>query len=273
MKVAVYIPNYNDKHCNILRDFAKGIPGAIVKSATHFKPGEADIGVVFGWFKYAYEPTMSKRPIIEHYLSMGACRLIIVESAFQRRGHYYQIGWDGFAGFADFCSDGVPGDRWKGINIPSKPWRKGNGGKCVVIGQLPRDTQVQDVDHLLWCRWAVEKARQIHGDVLFRPHPRCKDPGIYGIDENLIDTGKLEDTLARAKCVITWNSTTGVDAAIAGVPVVAMDEGAMAWPMASHTIEEPLTRPDRQQWLANMGYSQWTLKEMREGLPWRHLTR
>lgn len=272
-RVVVYIPTYNDKHCGILKDFAAGIPGAIVKKAIKFKPGDADIGVVFGWFKYAYEPTMCKKPIIEHYLSMGSGRLIIVESAFQCRGKYYQIGWDGFAGYADFKSQEVSSDRWELLRIKSKPWRQDADGKCVVIGQLTRDTQVQDMDHIAWCRATMQKCQRIYKEVIFRPHPRYEDPSIYGIEEKYWDINSLRHTLAEARCVVTWNSTTGVDAIIAGVPVVAMDKGSMAWPLASHSLESPLRNPSRREWLNQLGYSQWTQKEMRAGLPWRHLTR
>ncbi len=271
MKVAVYLPTYNDKHCDILRSFAAGIPGAIVKKAIKFKPGEADIGVVFGWFKYAYEPAMCKKPIIDHYLSMGTRHLIVVESGFQLRGIYYQVGWNEFAGYADFNVGNVSDDRWKSFGIKPKHWRKGSDGVCTVIGQLPRDTQVQDENHIEWCQHTVAECQKIYGDVIFRPHPKIQDPGIYGIDENLIEIGKLRDALSKSRCVVTWNSTTGVDAVIAGVPVVAMDRGAMAWRMASHALNAKLRNPSRREWLNQLGYSQWTQDEMRAGLPWRHL--
>ena len=141
-----------------------------------------------------------------------------------------------------------------------------------MIVQPPRDTQVQDVDHIGWCRRTVKECQKIYTDVSFRPHPKC-EPEIYGIDEGLLDTGKLRSTLDGARCVVTWNSTTGVDAIIAGVPVIAMDPGAMAWPVASHTLSAPLRRPARTEWLNRLGYSQWTEREMREGLPWRPVTR
>ena len=258
MKVAVYIPTYNDKHCDILRSFAAGIPGAIVKKAIHFKPGEADIGVVFGWFKYAFESAMCKKPIIDHYLSMGSKRLIVVESAFQLRGEYYQVGWDGFAGYADFMAEGMGGDRWQKLSIKQKPWRPKGTGPCVVIGQLARDTQVQDVDHIDWCQNTVAQCQEIYDEVIFRPHPKRDSRDKYGIDEKICDIGNLKDTLSKAQCVVTWNSTTGVDAIIAGVPVVAMDQGSMAWRLASHSLESPLRNPSRWEWLNQLGYSQWT---------------
>lgn len=272
MKVTVYYPTYNEKHERILRDFAAGVPGAEVKRAEDFSRDDGDIGVVFGWYKHAFAPTLAKRPIIEHYTSLGPRRLILVESAFQLRAEYFQVGWDGFAGYADFRNGDCPGDRWGQFGIKAKPWKQ-DGDYALVIGQLPRDTQVQDVNHLAWCGWAVQEAARVHGKALFRPHPKVQDPIDYGIDESLIQKGSLKEGLAGAKCVVTWNSTTGVDAVIAGVPVVAMDTGAMAYPMASHSIAGKLRRPSRRNWLYGLGYSQWKPSEMREGKPWIHLTR
>lgn len=276
MKVAVYVPTYNDKHVNILKALAMGIPGAIVKNAIDFKPGVADIGVVFGWYKTAFEPTMVKKPIIEHYLAMGDRRLLVVESAFVKRGQYFQVGWNGFAGNADFNNHDMTADRWDAMGIKTRKWRDRHApGYCIVIGQLPRDTQVQDVNHIAWCQWAVAEAQRVYGkdQVLFRPHPKCDKPEIYGIDKFIHDRRKIHVALRDAASVITWNSTTGIDALVAGVPVVAMDPGSIAWDMASHGIDEPLRYSPRREWFAKVGYTQWTLQEMREGQPWLHLTR
>lgn len=270
-KVVVYEPDYDDKHRTVLRALARGIPGAVVKTLQEFEPGEADVAVVFGWFKYAYQPTMAKKPIIEY----KGHRLLVVESAFQRRGDYYQIGWDGFAGFADFNNEGVPDDRWRAMGIETRPWQRRPDGPVVVFGQLPRDTQVQDTDHVAWCQTTMLHYLRVNERVYFRPHPRQKDPEeVYGVPKRVwAPWKKLPEVLSHARVAVTWNSTTGVDAAIAGVPVVTCDKGAMAWPIAAHGLDAPPRYPSRRSWLAGIGYAQWTLKEMMEGAPWRHLTR
>lgn len=271
MKVAVYIPDYNAVHQGVLRAFAEGIPGAEVRWLQKFKP-DTDVAVVFGWYKYAYEPTMKKKPIIKHYLKAG--KLIVVESAFLKRKEYYQIGWNGFAGNADFKNEGVPMDRWNKLGVPLKPWANRPGGLTVVCGQLPRDTQVQNSPHIGWCidtfHWYK---RRLGNRVVFRPHPRCNDPREYGIDPKYFDRRPLKEVLDEARLVVTWNSTTGVEAAVAGVPVVACNEGSMARPVAMGMLAEHPIFPDRSKWLAGLGYAQWTPEEMRRGLPWNHLTR
>jgi len=75
--------------------------------------------------------------------------------------------------------------------------------------------------------------------------------------------------------VVTFNSNSGVEALLQGVPVLAFDEGSMVWSLCNRSlsdIESP-SLPDRAQWLNDLSYAQWTLAEMKEGLAWKHLYR
>ncbi len=270
MKVVVYTPGYNETLTNVLTAFAEGIPGAEIHDQSDYVP--ADVAVIFGVFKQAYKPTWTKKIIMDHHSGRS---LIIVESAFIRRKRFYQIGLGGFAGGADFRNDDVPMDRWEAISVPSKPWQKRPDGQVVVMGQLPRDTSVQSTNHIRWCQETVRYYEAQGLPVVFRPHPRIDNPDVYGIDPALWDERKLIHSLREARVFVTYNSTTGVDGAVKGVPVIACDKGSMAWPVSHHQLRDihRLQYPSRHKWLAGLGYAQWTLDEMREGMPWRHLTR
>lgn len=270
MKIDAYLPNYNEKHCQVLRALADGIPGARVRTLGAYVP--CDIAIIFGAHKYAFSKTLPKKEILQKHQGR---RLLMVESAFVLRGDYYQIGWGGYAGNADFCNEGVPSDRWDAMGVPVQPWQKRNKGPIVVCGQLGRDTQVQDTDHYKWCRDTVRKLQQMGETVIFRPHPREKDPSVYRIPKSIHHTGKFAEVLKEAKCVVIYNSTSGVDALIAGVPVIASHPSAISYPIAQHELTDvkALKYPDRTQFFAGLGYAQWTPAEMRAGLPWKHLNR
>lgn len=269
MKVVVYEPGYNEKHRAVLRALAAGIPGAIVRPVTEYEP--CDVAVIFGGYKKAFAPTYSKRPILQRHTGHA---LLMVESAFVRRGEYYQVGWGGAAGHADFNVDErTPLDRWTAIaGDMVRPWRLKPHRPVIVCGQLPRDVQVQDVDHREWCRETVDYYVRRGVNVLFRPHPKMDSPTDYGVPRDLINADALETTLKTARAFVTWNSTSAVDAVIAGVPVVALNEGSIARPVASFDPDVLDYTPDRERWFAGLGYSQWTPDEMRKGLTWRHLT-
>ncbi|HEX9647074.1 MAG TPA: hypothetical protein VGB88_06220 [Alphaproteobacteria bacterium] len=292
MKVICFEPGYDEKHRTVLRALAAGIPGAEVCPLGAYEP--CDVAVIFGLVKRAYKATWAKQPVLDRH---RGDRLLVVESAFVRRGDYWAMGWGGINGRADFRSASVGDDRWRAMGVKTRPWRSPRDAKAsrlgpvVVCGQLPRDTNVQDTDHPAWCRHVMAWLAAERIPAVFRPHPRIDDPEVYGIAPALWDTGKIAETLAWARAAVVFNSTSGVDAALAGVPVVALDRGAFCWPIASHRLDvlrDPGSSPgagpgsspgagprcpSRRAWLAGLGYSQWTLEEMRAGLPWRHLTR
>lgn len=270
-KIVVYVPDYNDEHVRVLTALATGIPGAVVRPVTAYEP--CDIAVIYGGVKKSFAKTHSKQTVLDRHKGRS---LIMVESGFFRRGEYYQVAWGGAAGHGDFNIDrNTPIDRFAGMVDGSFPlaraWRAPNPyGLVVVCGQLQRDTQVQDTDHYKWCRTTVDFHAAKTTRVVFRPHPREDNHRVYGVDERFIDRRPMREVLDEARMVVTYNSTAGVDAALAGVPVrVEPGAGSMAEPVA-------LNAPNpwsRDRWLAGLGYSQWTLDEMREGLPWQHLNR
>lgn len=269
MKVVVYEPDYDEKHSRILRALAEGIPGAVVRPVTEYEP--CDVAVIFGGVKKAFERSWSKAPIMEKHKGRA---LLMVESAFVKRGDYYQVGWGGAAGFADFnLKPDMPLDRWEAMAAEMvKPWRLKEKRPVYVCGQLPRDVQVQDIDHKKWCRDTVDFYVNAGIPVLFRPHPKVNDVLEYGVPPELICARKLGTVLKTARAFITWNSTSAVDAVCAGVPVVALDEGSIAWRVASHSLDVFDWMTDRDAWFAGLGYSQWTPDEMAAGLTWNHLT-
>lgn len=269
MKVTCFYPDYDPKHRQVLEAFARGA-GADVRELNDYAP--CNIAVIFGAKKNSYAATWPKGRIME--LHRGR-RLVMIESGFVLRGQYWQVGFGGFAGHADFRNAGSPGDRWERLGIEPAPWSDRPGGPVVVCGQLPWDTQVQDVDHPGWCRRTVRRLQRLGLRVTFRPHPRMKEPEAYGVDPALFDRRPMAETLAEARTVVTWNSTSGVDALVAGVPVVAMDRGSIAWPISGHQLEDALhpPRPMRRQFFYDMGYALWNLEEIGSGECWRHLSR
>ena len=267
MKVGVFIPDYNRKHAELLTAFAKGIPGAVCYPLNQYEP--CDVAVIFGGVKKAYKPTWAKQAILDRHYGRS---LIMVESAFVNRGEYHQVGWGGAAGYGDFRADrNPPLDRWYKMGTV-KPWRIVRNGHVVVMGQLPRDVQVQDVDHLKWCRDTVAYYAEQGLPVIFRPHPMVDDPMDYNVPGQYMHTGTLRQCLDAARVVVTWNSTSAVDAVIDGVPTITMDRGSFAWDVTAHNLDTFDHKPNRTAWCAKLGYAQWTAAEMKSGAVWKWLT-
>lgn len=263
-RVCVFEPDWDPVHQEVLRAFAKGCD-AKVCDLRHYEP--CDVAVIFGLVKQSFAKSHLKAHIIRAHKGP----LLVLERGWLNREHYWSAGYDGINGAADFRNADVPGDRWRKLGIDLAPWRDG-GDYALVCGQVPWDVTVQDQDHKRWCRETVRKLRKAGHEVRFRPHPYAVSKGVdYRVPTNLVSrNASLAQDLAGAMFCATWNSTAGVEAAVAGVPVVVSGFHSMADPVASRGFRQ-LVRPDRTQWAHGLAYGQWTLEEFRAGRAWRHL--
>lgn len=71
--------------------------------------------------------------------------------------------------------------------------------------------------------------------------------------------------------VVSFNSSTDVEATLAGVPAVITDVGSLSYPVAAHSVFDPVVTPDRTNWGHQMAWRQWTLAELRSGEAWDHV--
>jgi hypothetical protein len=252
----------NAVHDRVITALYEGCPDekTLVKG---FKYTPADVGVVFGVYKSKVPISWPRGEVYRAHRGDGS-DVVVLETGYIKRGdspsHYYAAGLNGLNGRADFKNKNSPSGRFLELGVEVKPWRE--AGKHVVLcGQVPWDASV---DHLDYPKWLEETQRKLSTScgrkIVYKEHP-CIEVG-----------PPLETFLKDAWACVTLNSNSAVEAAIAGVPVIAMDEGSMAWGIASHHLEldNPKT-PDRTQWLNDLAYSQWTPGEMQTGRVWRHL--
>lgn len=145
-----------------------------------------------------------------------------------------------------------------------RPWRE-RDGYALIMGQVPGDMALEPVGGCL-SRWYDAAAKAFGPCARFRPHPKApRREGPRGVP---VMGGSLDEALAGARVAVTFNSNAGVDAALAGVPVIATDEGSMARRVAAHGFDDDLITPDRGEWLARLAWCQWTVDEMRAGDAW-----
>lgn len=267
MKVHVFTPGHRDPHHDLtLKAFANGVreTGDECHVLDVERYERCDVAVVFGIEKKAVPFSKHRGSIIDLHQKLGK-PCIVIDSGYVHRADYFMVGLGGLNGRADFKNADSPPDRWEALKVNLEPWKEG-GDNVLVCGQIPWDASVQAYNHQQWCIDTVAQLKErTKRPVVFRPHPKFSTTPLPPLERDLQD----------AFAVVTFSSNSGVDAAIAGIPVFADDIGSMAWPVANKTlqwIDDPL-KPDRQQWAHNLAYTQWNLDEMREGKPWRHLNR
>ena len=202
----------------------------------------------------------------KHYLVLERSYIGDIEERRRR----CSIGYDGLNGRADFCNSDVTGERWEQhFANRMQPWRDG-GDYALLMGQTRGDASLVGLDPR---QWYAETAASLAGmgwTVMFRPHPN--DPTVAPAKSYSL-VGGLDGALDGAALAVTWNSNSGVDAVLAGVPTVAMDRGSMVWGVAARSLDHIGFKPSRTAWTHRLAWTQWLPEEMAAGHAWEHLKR
>lgn len=212
-------------------------------------PKAADFCVIWGWKQHG---------VIKHAKARGMPVLVMERGHLQPRMEFTSIGWNGLAGRATYPTAAQCGDRWLRHWGTMAPWRFA-GRYALLLGQTPGDASIAETDFPGWVKQVTRDLEQRGYAVKYRPHP------------NVRETAPLADDLADAEIAVTYNSTSAVEAVLAGVPTIAMDAGSMARPVASSAIDAPLRRPERIGWARDLACCQWNETEIRSGDAWAAL--
>jgi hypothetical protein len=230
--------------------------GVEVIPAQYDEPVECDACAVWGWHQGRIKA--AGRPI-----------LVMERGHIQDRMAWTSLGWNGLSGRGRYPTAQDGGERFaRHFGHHLKDWRHG-GSYALIMGQTPGDAAVEGLDIVDWATRISAELQAVGHLVRFRAHPNCAARAERQCPVGAeLSTGCLDDDLAGAALVVTFNSTSGVEAALAGVPLVVMDRGGMAYPVAAHTIWESGITPDRAQWCADMAWTQWSEDELRRGAFW-----
>ncbi len=136
------------------------------------------------------------------------------------------------------------------------------------MGQVRGDASLSGLSIIDWVIFTAKKLAGASWTPVFRQHPGDRGdsieiPGIKKLNST------LEQALESAGLVVTFNSNSGVDAVLAGVPTYAQDLGSMVWDVSSRNFL-PQT-PDRAIWSQRMSYTQWLPEEIENGDAWEAL--
>lgn len=192
-----------------------------------------------------------------------------------RMAGYHKITVDDRHPTAYFRSREHSGHRIRQFGIKPAPWREPNPNAPVIIaGMGPKGAAAEGYLH---GEWETEAARIIRRyskrPIIYRPKPNCPgSPAIAGTIYTPPDSVPLLTQLAGAHAIVSHHSNANVEALVAGIPSFTEAGVAMAMGLSDLAmIETPLMPLTRDQWLADIAWCQWSVAEMAEGKPWRHL--
>lgn len=275
MRILAYTPDAPTESHKIVSAFVAGLAryGHHVqfRAINHYDgPEPCDLAITVGWTPVAAQ-------IHKDLLSQGKPTLSISDG-FIRKGNgpgaYYAITRNGFGAYSDKVT-GCKQDRWDALGIELAEWRKSSKDGHILIAHQHTKTH-QGGDRQDWFTRVVSFLQQkTERKIIVRGHPR--DPK-FTLPVGCVAScnGRIDDDLKNAHALITYDSNAVVEALIAGVPCFTFGK-TMGDPLCLHDLnqlESPLlaTQEQRQQWANDLAYTQWTVDEMREGLPWLFLT-
>jgi len=265
MKINLY--RNESRHQRFYLDlFAQGLKkhGQAFKFKSLRRPDPCDLAVF--WSAHFQH-------LISYQQQAGQDFLIMERGYFGNRMKMTSLGFNGLNGRAEFLNANSPADRWQKIGLVYADW-KTRGDYILIMGQVMGDASIKNIDFIHWIRSAHYEMSLLYDlPIVCRPHPLQTADHRHAPCHDFanISTKPLAEDLKHAFCVVTFNSNSGVDAAMAGVPVIACDPGSMAWPIAAQKIREPLRRPSRKQWAHDLAYCQWSELELKDGIAWDHL--
>jgi len=209
---------------------------------------------------------------------------VVLEVGGIQRGSTWKVGLNGINRDGYFGDSGNDSTRADILGLVCKPWRS-NGNFILICGQHDKSLQWKNMPRMsTWVMDTIEKIQK-HTDrpILFRPHPRCKLEAIehqyknvYRQDPRYIN-GTYDDFdigFDNIWATISYSSNPGIHSILEGVPAF-VGPSSLAYDVANdidflHDIENPL-KPDRQQWLNDYAWTEWTVEEIASGLPHKRL--
>lgn len=296
MKIAVYLRTIQLKffagwHAQrVMRGFARGIkcadPAANIEIVTDDRVHDADLAVIFG---APHDKDQNPWNVLRHSVMAAHSdkpdSVFIIETPLLGRNVYtlqhkeWRVGLNGFTHRANFLNTDSPAQRWDLIQdrlgLTMAPYRR-DGRHILVVGQTPDDASLFGMDVAQWMASTVDRLRTLTTrPIVVRPHPRSRKkldlsdrPGV-----RISNAKFIEDDLRDAWAMAALTSSSTIDALMAGVPVFTENDDNMAWPVANHdltSIEDP-TLFDRDQWIHDLAYAQWSNQELAGGGYWRHI--
>ena len=205
--------------------------------------------------------------------------------------HHFRVSLYTPMNDGNFLSENSPSDRWemlvKKFNVKYEPWRKSDPSDPIIFVMQPKDNwSMNELDPIDWFKGVYEKLRPItNRKFIVRPHPNNvsnilerekelpSDVEIQYTKKHFVGDEKkyyrfhFQDVITNCHAVVTHNSTASVDSCVRGIPTFVTSNLALCWPVANKDltkIESP-DYPDRTQWVNDLGYKLWSIKEIRDG--------
>ena len=84
----------------------------------------------------------------------------------------------------------------------------------------------------------------------------------------------MQDDCKNAWGCAVYNTSASVIPILEGIPLFSSDRSCISYQVSNDNINSLINNPympDRTQWLSNIAYSIWNVKEMSDGIVWKRI--
>ena len=253
---------------------------------TQLPNASLDAGFILG---YTLENNFRKQ-IIDRLTNFGSHRIFVDSNIL----HYSnkEHNWHRYSMNSVYPSDGIyffnelDKSKWdvfsKENNVTLAQWRD-QGNHVLILAQRPKGWNMKGHSQERWIDKTITKIRK-HSTrpIVVRMHPgdntrfdqmnRLREK--YGNTIALSTHDNIKEDLINCWCVVGYNSTPNVVAAIEGIPVFLTDPAdSWAKDIANTSlsfIEKP-TLFDRTEWIHQISNIHWSNNEVQSGKLWKQI--
>jgi hypothetical protein len=289
--------NTNTEKPSIIVGFIEGVWAAGDKGTIvcDYNPINADVAVVQGYVHPGSknQPHLNLRKEVFEKQQRDNNRSIIIDSnlfLYADRGNsnkFLRYSYDGiFPNLGEYCNATPDPTRWdlisKRLGIKLKPWKR-NGKDILICCQRDGGWSMGSEKLMPWLVKTVQAIRnRSNRRIVIRLHPGDKNNlqhmrmlARYRLPDTIVShSDNILQDFANAYCIVNFNSSPAVAAAIEGIPVFVLDPNrSQAKEVSHHTLDdiENITEFDREFWIQKMAQMHWSLDELKDGTAWRHL--
>ena len=201
--------------------------------------------------------------------------VLIIEVGNLKRGETWRLSLDHINNLGKFGNqDNLDYSRPQKLAVKLQSTPSVRRGEILIACQHQESLQWQGMPAMKdWVADTISKIQQhTHRRVVVRYHPRSSFPfkqsGVTVERPSRIpNTYDDFDIFYNYHCVINHNSGPAIQAAIQGVPVLC-DQSSLAADLSIKwsELDSPYV-PDRTEWFVKLCHTEWTVEEIRQGIP------
>jgi hypothetical protein len=201
--------------------------------------------------------------------------VMIIEVGNLKRGETWRLSLNHINNLGRFGNDrNLDHSRPQQLGMKLQPIPDIRRGEILIACQHQESLQWQGMPAMKdWVAETIEKIKlNTHRRIRVRYHPRSafpfKQSGVV-VERPVLIPGSYDDfdIFYNYHCVINHNSGPAIQAAISGVPVLC-DQSSLAADLSIKwsELDSPYV-PDRTEWFVKLCHTEWTVDEIRQGIP------